>query len=316
MIFNSFFVKVVSTLIVLLSLNAYSESKIVNSKDIVETTKDYVANLFNYEKDKAVDNFEKKVLRETGFTHFEISVGQDIFDLGDTNDNPKTKSEIIGVYRLHEDKNQFIFNQTSLINYNDRQTINLGLGLREINDDETIIYGGNIFYDYELNSKHDRIGLGLEYINSLGEIRFNIYKALSDELTYKTIKESALDGHDFRLKYNLPYLYSSSVFYNDGKWTDGKGYDIDTKEWGLKAEPLENFHISIANQEQDSTKDKTVASISYVFPFGAESKNKVMQNGGFTSKLKNIRKALYKPVERENRIMKKSIKLGVTASGY
>jgi hypothetical protein len=41
-----------------------------------------------------------------------------------------------------------------------------------------------------------------------------------------------------------------------------------------------------------------------------------MQNGDFTSKLKNIRKALYKPVERENRIMKKSIKLGVTASGY
>ena len=56
MILNSFFVKVVSTLIVLLSLNTYSESKIVNSKDIVETTKDYVANLFNYEKDKAVDN--------------------------------------------------------------------------------------------------------------------------------------------------------------------------------------------------------------------------------------------------------------------
>jgi hypothetical protein len=41
-----------------------------------------------------------------------------------------------------------------------------------------------------------------------------------------------------------------------------------------------------------------------------------MQDGKFTTKLQNIRKAIYKPVKRENRIMKKSVSLGVTASGY
>jgi len=294
--------------------------QIANSSNPFESASSYIKNLFrnkaNEQKDKAINNLEKSIVKDSDFTHIEINIGEDVFDIGNSANETKTKSEIIGVYRLHEDKNQFIFNQTSLVNYNDRQTINLGLGIREINDSETIIYGGNIFYDYELDSKHDRIGLGLEYINSLGEVRFNKYKALSDELTYKGIKESALDGHDFRVKYNLPYLYSSSIFFNDGKWTDGKGYDIDTKEWGVKLEPIENFHISVANQQQDSTKDKNVASISYVIPFGSEQSKRVMQNGDFTAQLKNVRKSLYKPVERENRIMKKSIKLGVTASGY
>jgi len=311
---NTSIVKVVSTSALLLSLNTHSTWEEI--ENIVEKTKNYVTNLFNNAKDQAVDDFEKDVVRETDFTHLEISVGQDIFDLGGSSTSTKTKTEAVGVYRLHENDNTFIFNQTSLVNYNDRRTINLGLGAREINDDETVIYGGNIFYDYELDSNHDRLGLGLEYITSVGEVRFNKYKALSKTINYKSIDESALDGHDFDISYNLPYLYSSSIFYNKGKWEDGVGYEVKTKQWGVKAEPIPNLHLSVASQKQDSNKDKTVSSLSYVVPFGKQQANKTMQDGKFTTKLQNIRKAIYKPVKRENRIMKKSVSLGVTASGY
>jgi len=41
----------------------------------------------------------------------------------------------------------------------------------------------------------------------------------------------------------------------------------------------------------------------------------VMQDGNWDSRMKPIREKLYKPVQRENRIMKKAIKLGVTVSG-
>jgi hypothetical protein len=309
---NTSIVKVVSTSVLLLSLNTHSES--LTPDNIVEKTKNYVTNLFNNAKDQAVNDFEKDVVRQTDFTHLEISVGQDIFDLGGS--ATKTKIEAVGVYRLHENDNTFIFNQTSLVDYNDRRTINLGLGAREINDDETVIYGGNIFYDYELDSNHDRVGLGLEYITSVGEVRFNKYKALSKLKNYKTIDETALDGHDFDIRYNLPYLYSSSIFYNKGKWEDGVGYEVKTKQWGLKAEPIPNLHLSVALQKQNSNTDKTVSSLSYVIPFGKQQVNKTMQDGVFTTKLQNIRKAIYKPVKRENRIMKKSVKLGVKASGY
>ena len=134
---------------VLTGMSLYLGMEIPNwpPDNIVEKTKNYVTNLFNNAKDQAVDDFEKDVVRETDFTHLEISVGQDIFDLGGSSTSTKTKTEAVGVYRLHENDNTFIFNQTSLVNYNDRRTINLGLGAREINDDETAIYGGNIFYD-------------------------------------------------------------------------------------------------------------------------------------------------------------------------
>jgi hypothetical protein len=41
-----------------------------------------------------------------------------------------------------------------------------------------------------------------------------------------------------------------------------------------------------------------------------------MQDGKWQANLKPIREKLYKPVQRENRIAKKAIKLGVTVSGY
>jgi len=307
--------KIFFTLVLSLSLNTYSESN-VTTDNITEKTKDYVTNLFNSAKDKAVDDFEKTVVRETDFTHLEISIGQDIFDLGDLTNNTKTKTEAIGVYRLHEDDSKFIFNQTSLVDYNNRRAVNFGVGAREINDDETIIFGGNVFYDYELDSNHDRLGFGLEYITSVGEMRFNKYKALSKTINHKNIDETALDGHDFDIRYNLPYLYSSSIFYNNGKWEDGAGYEAKTKQWGLKVEPVSNLHLSVVSQKQDSNAGKTVSSLSYVIPFGKQQENKTMQDGKFTTKLQNVRKEIYKPVKRENRIMKKSIKLGVTVSGY
>jgi hypothetical protein len=43
---------------------------------------------------------------------------------------------------------------------------------------------------------------------------------------------------------------------------------------------------------------------------------KVKLDGKFSTGLKPIRDMLYIPVERENRIMKKTVKLGVTYSGY
>jgi hypothetical protein len=120
-----------------------------------------------------------------------------------------------------------------------------------------------------------------------------------------------------KLTANLPYLYSSNVYYSSGKWKDGLGYETKTKEFGITAEVLPNVFVNVAQQKKDSTKAKTVASISYSIPIGNAAKTKrVMQDGNWDSRMKPIREKLYKPVQRENRIMKKAIKLGVTVSGY
>ena len=257
---------------------------------------------------------EDEILSETGFTHLEFSLGSDIFGL---DSGTKTKSEVMAVYGLHETSNLFLFNQTSIVNFDSRRTFNMGLGARYITDDETLILGANAFYDYETKSGHKRSSLGFELLTAMLEFRANTYNAISGTIAYNGINETALDGRDMKLTANLPYLYSSNVYYSSGKWKDGLGYETKTKEFGIAAEVLPNLFVTVAQQKKDSTKATTVASISYSIPLGNAAKTKrVMQDGNWDSRMKPIREKLYKPVQRENRIMKKAIKLGVTVSGY
>ena len=257
---------------------------------------------------------EDEILSETGFTHLELSLGSDVFGL---DSGTKTKSEVMAVYGLHETSNLFLFNQTSIVNFDSRRTFNIGLGARHITDDETLIVGANAFYDYESKSGHKRSSLGFELLTAMLEFRANTYNAISGTIAYNGINETALDGRDMKLTANLPYLYSSNVYYSSGKWKDGLGYETKTKEFGVTAEVLPNLFVNVAQQKKDSTKANTVASISYSIPIGNTAKTKrVMQDGVWSTKLKPIREKLYQPVQRENRIMKKAIKLGVTVSGY
>ncbi|MBT6365468.1 MAG: hypothetical protein HOJ68_04725, partial [Bacteroidetes bacterium] len=184
--------------------------------------------------------------------------------------------------------------------------------------DESLIVGANAFYDYESKSGHKRSSLGFELLTAMLEFRANTYNAISGTIVggaYDT--EAALDGRDMKLTANLPYLYSSNVYYSSGKWKDGGSYETKTKEFGVTAEVLPNLFVTVAQQKKDSAKAKTVASISYSIPLGNAAKTKrVIQDGNWDSRMKPIREKLYKPVQRENRIMKKAIKLGVTVSGY
>ena len=258
---------------------------------------------------------EDRALATTNFTHLELSLGSD--SLGIDMDSSKVSAEIMSVYRLYEDETMFLFNQSSLNRFNDRTTVNTGLGARYITPDEKMIFGANAFYDYEIEAKHKRTGVGVEFITSMFEVRANRYNAVSGNITYKGINESALDGRDFKLTANLPYFYSSNIYFTDGQWKDGAGYVTNTEEFGLKAELLPNAYFTVASQQQDSGKRQQVASFSYTIPLGkAAGQKKKMQDGSWSANLKPIREKLYEPVQRENRIMKKAIKLGVTVSGY
>ena len=258
---------------------------------------------------------EERALATTNFTHLELSLGTDSFGLDAG--SSKISAEIMSVYRLYEDETTFLFNQSSLNRFNNRTTLNTGLGARYITPDEKMIFGANAFYDYEIEAKHKRTGLGVEFITSMFEVRANRYNAVSGAMSggkYDT--EAALDGRDFKLTANLPYFYSSNVYFTDGQWKDGAGYVTNTEEFGLKAELLPNAYFTVASQQQDLGKRQQVASFSYTIPLGkAAGEKKKMQDGSWSANLKPIREKLYEPVQRENKIMKKSVKLGVIAAG-
>ncbi len=264
----------------------------------------------------ALNDVEDKILSNSNFTHFELSLGSDTLGL-DTGKSD-TKSEAMTVYGLKETNNWFMFNQTAVVNFNDRTTVNTGFGARYINETDTIIVGANVFYDYEMQSKHKRSGVGLELFSSIFELRANQYKAASKTLTYKNINETALDGSDVKLTSNLPYFFSSSIYGTLQKWKDGVSHNTEHYEAGFNAEIVRNLTLNLAAQHKNgSGNTETVGSLIYSIPLGrVKQPAKEMQDGVWTTKFKPIREKLYKPVQRENRVMKKAIKLGVTVSGY
>jgi len=272
-----------------------------------------------------LDQVEDKVLSTSNFTHFELSVGSDTMGL-DKNKS-ETKTEAMTVYRLKETGNWFLFNQTSAVNFNNRTTVNTGFGARHINDANTVITGYNIFYDYELQSKHDRVGAGFELLSSIFELRANAYQAMSKALTYNGNTETALDGYDVKLTANLPYFYSSDLYGKLSNSKDDSTYEIKYYEAGLNAEILPNLTLSVAAQhKENSAKTEAIASLNYSIPLGVANKvGKVMQDGDWSTKFEPIKQKLHRPVERENRIMKKvtsvvtssgSSTIKITSSGY
>jgi hypothetical protein len=238
-----------------------------------------------------------------------------------------TKTEAMTVYRLKETGNWFLFNQTSAVSFNNRTTINTGFGARNINDSKTIVTGYNLFYDYELDAKHDRVGAGFELLSSIFELRANAYQAMSKALTYNGNTETALDGYDVKLTANLPYFYSSNLYGKLSNSKDDSTYEIEYYEAGVNAEILPNLTLSVAAQhKENSANTEAVASLNYSIPLGGANKaGKAMQDGDWSAKFEPIKEKLHRPVERENRIMKKvtsvvtssgSSTIKITSSGY
>ncbi|MDA7760067.1 inverse autotransporter beta domain-containing protein [Amylibacter sp.] len=281
-----------------------------------EAVKSEVSALAVEAANAGLDQVEDKVLSASNFTHFELSVGTDIMGLDDNKSD--TKTEAMTVYRLNETRNWFIFNQTSVVNFDNRTTINTGFGARHINDAETVITGYNVFYDHELQSKHERVGAGLELLSSIFEFRANAYQAVSKTLTYNGIQETALDGYDAKLTANLPYFYSSNLYGKLSNWKDTANYEIEHFEAGINAEIIPNLTLRVATQhKKGSGNTEAVASLNYSVPLGGASQTaKVIQDGEWSTKFEPIREKLYRPVQRENRIITKAISLGVTVSGY
>ena len=207
-----------------------------------------------------LDKVEDKVLSTSNFTHFELSVGSDTMGL-DKNKSD-TKTEAMTVYRLKETGNWFFFNQTSAVNFNNRTTVNTGFGARHINDAHTVITGYNIFYDRELQSKHERVGAGLELLSSIFEFRANAYQAVSKTLTYNGIQETALDGYDAKFTANLPYFYSSNLYGKVSNWKDAASYETKHYEAGINAEIAPNLTLRVAAQQKSGSGDTDGVAIS------------------------------------------------------
>jgi len=247
-----------------------------------------------------------------------------IFDKAELNMefNDGTPEFELGALKAYDEDNTnaFFFNQIGINRYDERTTLNLGLGYRMLNADQTWMGGVNAFYDQEFPNDHKRNGYGVELISSALQLRANKYNGTTGFIADRSGTNSqALDGNDASLKVALPYLPGAFAEYTTYKWeglesaADSKG-----KKYSLGGNLSDNLSATIIRTDYDdvSTKDKTRVELSYVWNFGNENKRPTVFNTTATAyQLTKLTTQKYDLVERENRIAKQK-KFSATAGAF
>ena len=217
----------------------------------------------------------------------------------------------IGVLKAYGDNpNSFLFNQINLNRYDDRTTLNLGLGYRRLNDDETWMTGVNAFYDHEFPDDHKRNGVGFEVVSSVLESRVNIYNGTTGYKKDKSGTDSkALDGRDMGFKVALPYLPGMKFGMNAFAWKGIDGMkDKKGRKYTLGGNLSDNLTLNYVRTDYKdaTTKDTDSINLKYTWNFGQKStKPKLFDLSSTAYKLEKLGDKRYDLVQRENRIVKK-----------
>ncbi|MDA8755664.1 inverse autotransporter beta domain-containing protein [Candidatus Pseudothioglobus singularis] len=226
----------------------------------------------------------------------------------------------IGVLKAYGDNpNSFLFNQINLNRYDDRTTLNLGLGYRRLNEDETWMTGVNAFYDHEFPDDHKRNGVGFEVVSSVLESRVNIYNGTTGYKKDKSGTDSkALDGRDMGFKVALPYMPGMKFGMNAFAWKGIDGMkDKKGRKYTLGGSLSDNLTLNYirTDYKDAATKDTDSIALNYTWNFGqSNTKPKLFEFSSTAYELSKLGDERYALVKRENRIVKK-LSASVTLTG-
>jgi len=235
--------------------------------------------------------------------------------------NGKPEFEL-GTLKAYDDNNanSFLFNQIGINGYDQRTTLNLGLGYRVLNTNNTWMGGANIFYDHEFPNDHKRSSVGVELISSAIQLRGNMYNGETGFITDRSGTDSkALDGNDASLKMALPYLPGVFFEYAEYKWEAEEGAkDAEGKKYSLGGNLSDSLSLNLIRTDYDeaSKKDINRVQLNYSWDFGSPSnKPTLFETANTAYQLSRLTTQKYDLVKRENRIVKQK-KFGATASGF
>ena len=217
----------------------------------------------------------------------------------------------IGVLKAFGDNpNSFLFNQINLNHYDKRTTLNLGMGYRRLNADETWMTGVNAFYDHEFPDNHKRNGVGFELISSVLESRVNTYNGTTGYIKDRSgIDSKVLDGRDMGFKVALPYLPGMMFGMNAVQWDGIDGIkDQKMRKYSLGGNLSDNISMSYVRTDYPDAAKKDIDnfSLSYIWAFGQE---KHVRPTFFTVsdkayEFKKLGAERYDLVKRENKLVK------------
>ena len=159
-------------------------------------------------------------------------------------------------------------NHEPYANGDQRHLLNVGLGFRTLMNDNNAILGANIFYDRD-DEDHQRGSVGVEFLANNFEVYGNIYDRLSDRASYihgsTTITEEVLNGYDYSLVGQIPYMPWAKAIYKGYNW-DATGNDIEGYEIGLEAQLVRGLILEYGRNKPDNQSTEDFASITFRWP--------------------------------------------------
>jgi hypothetical protein len=218
-------------------------------------------------------------------------------------EHSKPNFNILGTREIQKTDNGNYFMQFSLFsheqNNDERYTGNLGLGKRILSDDKSIITGFNTFLDRDDNG-NTRASLGGELKGAVLELTSNYYKGIGNGTD-----EKVLDGYDFQLTSQLPYLHWANVFINSYKWKGVDRDDLEGLKYGSEIHLSSNLNLELAYDDKDKEglDDDWYAKIALVHPPRQGSTIKDGVGAEMWADKKDMSGELLSKVKRQNIIM-------------
>ena len=141
---------------------------------------------------------------------------------------------------------------------------NLGFGARRLTQDNTILYGINSFYDTDFETEHARGSVGAEVRSAVLAFHFNQYAGLGD----KHNSEQVLDGWDYQLSSQIPYLHWASAFINEYRWDGVLRDDVRGRKLGSDMLLTPNLNMEVAYDDKDKTglDDEWYSKLQFFHP--------------------------------------------------
>jgi adhesin/invasin len=224
---------------------------------------------------------------------------------------------ILPVYR-HPSGERVVFAEPRVRYADGDYLFNLGAGVRQLVDRRRWLLGANLFYDYETDWSHYRLGAGLEALSSYAEARFNTYWGLSGERLVEEaaafqITEDPVNGFDVELGMPVPYYSRVKLFY--GLFLYDHRNSDDRTGWRLRTEYKPAPFLVIDGLMSNDTKSNVDwgMTVSLRIPLGPNAPDAVrsplaLDETAFPDS--DVTERLWDLVERHHEIVVERIRKG------
>ena len=221
----------------------------------------------------------------------------------DLRENNSPDFSILAVREIAKTEDGNFFTQFSLFNTeknsSDRWVGNLGFGKRMLSDDKTSMTGINAFIDYDTKS-NARASLGAEAKNAVLQFSANYYLGLAD-----ASDEKVLDGYDYRLASQIPYMHWANAFIDSYDWSGKDRDDIKGTKLGteLLLSPAVSFEVAFDDKDKAGVEDEWYAKLQFFYPprEGATAQDGISDT--MWKEEKDMTGELLSKVKRNNKIM-------------